>query len=103
MSDIKNIIKVEVPLIDKRYNGVNSNDTFKARLFKNQFPKPHYLPRDIEQLKAVDNIHALVWYDENALSYEEDRLFFKDINIVSFIPRVYMIPKPIKSMILLKH
>jgi hypothetical protein len=78
MSDIKNIIKVEVPLIDKRYNGVNSNDTFKARLFKNQFSKPHYLPRDIEQLKAVDNIHALVWYDENALSYEEDRLFFKD-------------------------
>jgi four helix bundle protein len=78
MSDIKNIIKVEVPLIDKRYNGVNSNDTFKARLFKNQFYKPHYLPRDIEQLKAVDNIHALAWYDENALSYEEDRLFFKD-------------------------
>jgi four helix bundle protein len=78
MSDIKNIIKVEVPLIDKRYNGVNANDTFKARLFKNQFSKPHYLPRDIEQLKAVDNIHALVWYDENALSYEEDRLFFKD-------------------------
>lgn len=77
MSDIKNTIKVEVPLIDKRYNGVNAYDTFKARLFKNQFPKPHYLPRDIEQFKAVDNIHALVWYDENALSYEEDRLVFK--------------------------
>ena len=78
MSNVEFPIKVTVPLIKTVRGNAKINDTFKIRLLRNQFPKPHYIPREIEQFNAVDVIHALVWYDESLLLYEDDHLLFKN-------------------------
>lgn len=48
--------------------------TIKEKLYANQFQKLYYNSRQIDYFNTLNLIHLLVWYDEDSLSYEDDKL-----------------------------
>ena len=48
--------------------------TIKKKLYANQFQKPYYKSRQVDYFNTLNLIHLLVWFDEDSLSYEDDKL-----------------------------
>lgn len=71
MQSVKSISKVIVPSVS---TVTKPKNTIRDKVKSNQFPKPHYEPRDIDKFNALDLIHLLVWWDEDSLFYKDGYL-----------------------------
>ena len=87
MQSVESKLNVVVPSFKTRTKPKN---TIRDKVKSNQFPKPHYEPRDIDKFNALDLIHLLVWWDEDALSYEDGCLkLVVDKNYIVYSEGVY--------------
>ena len=71
MQSVNSKLKVAVPSVS---TVTKPKNTIRDKVKSNQFPKPHYEPRDIDKFNALDLIHLLVWWDEDSLFYKDGYL-----------------------------